>query len=338
MSKGKTTTTQEAVVPEYAENLYRELSRKAMEAADLPYQAYTGQPVAPLTAQELQAGGAIEGLFSSALGYDPAKALQDIVSQPVPTLEAAPSFLDVDIGAYQSPYQQQVIDLALQDIGKAEDVARQQAEDVALRAGAFGGSRGTIYEQEALRPFAEEKLRTVAGLRQAGYEDAAARAARDLENQLRVSLARPSVELAATQQRADIIEGLLGGQQQAIGSMLGFGGLQRSLEQAQRDFAIQEFMREQGYPAYQVGLLGQASAGLPQSIIGRTITDETTAGPMGILGGAAGLASSLALGGINPFSFLGGKTATPSASQIYEQINMPSTLLGSGTGFKLSGT
>ena len=71
MSKGKTTTTQEAVVPEYAENLYRELSRKAMEAADLPYQAYTGQRVAPLSPQELQAGAAIEGLFSSALGYDP---------------------------------------------------------------------------------------------------------------------------------------------------------------------------------------------------------------------------------------------------------------------------
>ena len=103
---------------------------------------------------------------------------------------------------------------------------------------------------------------------------------------------------------------MLGGQQQAIGSMLSFGGLQRGLEQAQRDFAIQEFMREQGYPAYQVGLLGQASAGLPQSIIGRTITDETTAGPMGILGGLAGLGSSLALGGINPFSFLGGGAAS----------------------------
>lgn len=297
MSKGKTTTKQEAIVPEYAQQLFTEYAQRAQEAADLPFQAYTGQPVAPLTAQELQAGGAIEGLFSSALGYDPAKALQDIVSQPVPTLEAAPSFLDVDIGAYQSPYQQQVIDLALQDIGKAEDIARQQAEDVALRAGAFGGSRGTIYEQEALRPLQEEKLRTVAGLRQAGYEDAAARAARDLENQLRVSLARPSTELAATQQRADIIQGLLGGQQQAIGSMLSFGGLQRSLEQAQRDFAIQEFMREQGYPAYQVGLLGQAVGTLPPSIIGQTQTQQKKTGPGDILAALAAITGSAASGG-----------------------------------------
>lgn len=264
MSKGKTKTREQTTLPDWQMDLFKDFYERSKQAADEPFEAYTGQPVAPLTAQELQAGGAIEGLFSSALGYDPAKALQDIVSQPVPTLEAAPSFLDVDIGAYQSPYQQQVIDLALQDIGKAEDIARQQAEDVALRAGAFGGSRGTIYEQEALRPFAEEKLRTVAGLRQAGYEDAAARAARDLENQLRVSLARPSVELAATQQRADIIEGLLGGQQQAIGSMLSFGGLQRSLEQAQRDFAIQEFMREKGYPAQQLGLLGMGLGMMPQ--------------------------------------------------------------------------
>jgi len=315
MSKGKTTTKQEAIVPEYAQELFTKYSQMAQEAADQPYQAFTGQRVAPLTAQELQAGGAIEGLFSSALGYDPAKALQDIVSQPVPTLEAAPSFLDVDIGAYQSPYQQQVIDLALEDIGRAEDIQRQQAQDVAMRAGAFGGSRGTIYEQEALRPFAEEKLRTVAGLRQAGYEDAAARAARDLENQLRVSLARPSVELAATQQRADIIEGLLGGQQQAIGSMLGFGGLQRGIEQTQRDVAFQEFMRELGYPAQQVDLLGRAVGTLPRNIIGQTQTTQQQAGPMGILSGLAGLGSSLALGGINPFGFLGGgSTASQLAS------------------------
>jgi hypothetical protein len=283
MSKGKTKTQEQATLPDWQMDLFKDFYERSKQAADRPYQAYTGDRVAPLTAQELQAGGAIEGLFSSALGYDPAKALQDIVSQPVPTLEAAPSFLDVDIGAYQSPYQQQVIDLALQDIGKAEDVARQQAEDVALRAGAFGGSRGTIYEQEALRPFAEEKLRTVADLRRAGYEDAAARAARDLENQLRVSLARPSVELAATQQRADIIEGLLGGQQQAIGNMLSFGGLQRGIGQAQRDVAFEEFMRELGYPAQQLGLLNIGLGAMPL-LTGRTGTRSERSASLSDLG------------------------------------------------------
>lgn len=284
MSKGKSKTQEQAQVPDYLQSLFTEYALKAREAAELPFQEYTGQKVAGLSPYEQQAGAAIQGLFGSAMGYDPYKALQDVVAQPSPTLEAAPSFLDVDIGAYQSPYQQQVIDLALQDIGKAEDIARQQAEDVALRAGAFGGSRGTIYEQEALRPFAEEKLSTVAGLRQAGYEDAAARAARDLENQLRVSLARPSVELAATQQRADIIQGLLGGQQQAIGSMFDYGGLQRGLQQAQQDFAFQEFMREQGYPAQQLGLLGQAVGTLPSSLIGRTRTDSSRAASLSDLG------------------------------------------------------
>ena len=99
---------------------------------------------------------------------------------------------------------------------------------------------------------------------------------------------------------------MLGGQQQAIGSMLGFGGLQRGIEQARRDVAFQEFMRELGYPAQQVDLLGRAVGTLPQSIIGQTQTTQQQAGPMGILGGIAGLGSSLALGGINPFSFLGG--------------------------------
>ena len=149
----------------------------------------------------------------------------------------------------------------------------------------------------------------------------------------------PELELRGRAQQAGLLGGLLGGQQQALGALAGFGELGRGIEQARRDVAFQEFMREQGYPAYQLGLLGQAVGTLPRNIIGQTQTTQQQAGPMGILGGIAGLGSSLALGGINPFSFLGGGGAvTPSASQIYSQINMPSTLPGSGTGLNLFGT
>ena len=311
MSKGKTTTKQEAIVPKYAQDLFTKYSQMAQQAADIPFQGYTDQRFVDLSPQELEAQAAIQSLFGSAFGYDPTAQLQSLAGQTAPTIGDVPSLLDVDIGAYQSPYQQQVIDLALEDIGRVEDVQRQQAQEQAMRAGAFGGSRGTIYEQEALRPLQEQKLRTVAGLRQAGFEQAQRAAESDIERQQQLAMLRPELELRGRAQQAGLLGQLLGGQQQALSGMLGIGGLGRGLEQAQRDFAFQEFMREQGYPAYQLGLLGQAVGTLPQSIIGQTQTTQQQAGPMGILGGIAGLGSSLALGGINPFSFLGGSAVSP---------------------------
>jgi hypothetical protein len=92
-------------------------------------------------------------------------------------------------------------------------------------------------------------------------------------------------------------------------------------------------MREQQYPGYQLGLLGQAVGTLPQSLIGQTQTTEQQAGPMGILGGLAGLGSSLALGGINPFGFLGGGAATSAIPGVGATFAGGPGLTGAGAGF-----
>ena len=283
MSKGKTKTQEQATLPDWQKDLYMDYYQRAKEAADMPFEAYTGQRVAGLSPQELQAQAAIQGLFGSAFGYDPTAQLQQLAGQAAPTLGDVPSLLDVDIGAYQSPYQQQVIDLALEDIGRVEDLQRQQAQEQAMRAGAFGGSRGTIYEQEALRPLQEQKLRTVAGLRQAGFEQAQRAAESDIARQQQLAILRPELELMGRAQQADLLGGLLGGQQQALGSMLGVGGLGRGIQQAQQDFAFQEFMRRQGYPAYSLGLLGQGLSMMPQ-LVGRTGTSTTSGASLADLG------------------------------------------------------
>ena len=312
MSKGKTKTQQQTTLPDWQMDLFKDYYERAKEAADMPFEAYTGQRVAGLSPQELQAQAAAQGLFGTAFGYDPTAQLQQLAGQAAPTLGAVPSLLDVDIGAYQSPYQQQVIDLALEDIGRAEDIQRQQAQDVAMRAGAFGGSRGTIYEQEALRPLQEEKLRTVAGLRQAGFEQAQRAAESDIARQQQLAMLAPELELRGRQQQAGLLSGLLGGQQQALGTLAGFGELGRGLTQAEKDFAFSEFMRQQQYPAYQLGLLGQGLGMMPQ-LVGQTQTTQSSPGLGGILSGATGLLGAGFSGGFfNPLGerFFTAKTPT----------------------------
>jgi len=329
MSKGKTTTTQEATLPDWQKQAYQDYLARAQEAADIPFQAYTGDRIAGLSPEELQMGQGIQGLFGTAFGYDPTTQLQQLAGQAAPQLGDVQSLLDVDIGAYQSPYQQQVIDLTEQDFARRRDLQRQQAEDVAMRAGAFGGSRGTIYEQEALRPLQEQEARTVAGLRQAGFEQAQRAAESDIARQQQLAMLAPELELRGRQQQAGLLGGLLGGQQQALGLLGGYGGLSRGIGQAQRDFDFSEFMRQQQYPAYQLGLFGQGVQGMP-ALKGMTTTQETTASPMGVLGSVANLGSSFALQGINPFSglFSAGKPGQSVARQLGYDLSDPESLFG----------
>ena len=329
MSKGKQTTTQEATLPDWQKDLYMDYYQRAQEAADIPFQAYTGDRIAGLSPEELQMGAGIQGLFGTAFGFDPTSQLQQLAGQQAPQIGDVPSLLNMDISAYQSPYQQQVIDLTEQDFARRKDLQRQQAEDVAMRAGAFGGSRGTIYEQEALRPLQEQEARTVAGLRQAGFEQAQRAAEADVARQQQLAMLAPELELRGRQQQAGLLGGLLGGQQQALGLLGGYGGLSRGIGQAQRDFDFSEFMRQQQYPAYQLGLLGQGLGMMPQ-LVGQTSTTQSTAGPMGVLGGLAGLGSSFALQGINPFSglFSAGKPGQSVAQQLGYDLSDPESLFG----------
>ena len=389
MSKGKTTTVQEASLPAFQEAQFKELFGAAKGVAQQPFLPYTGPMVAGFSPDQLRQFQATRGMFESGMGYDPTQALQGMAQeqfkptiQPVtgfeaPTIEATqapgaaqigpvstPQFrglLSQDIGAYQSPYQQQVIDLAMGDIQRQADIARGGAQDRAIRAGAFGGSRSAIIESESQRPYAEQMARTSADLRQRGYEQAQAAAQSDLARQQqlgmfgseqqqqralqqaqlgqqagifgaelgqqrrmqqaqlqqqrqlggldiagRAALTQPSLEMQARQQRAGLLGGLQGQQIQQLGLLGGAGAQQQALQQRAIDAQRGEFQRALGYGPQQIGLL-QAGMGTP--LVTTTQTGKQSTGLGDVLGGAAGLFGSLALGGLNPFGMFGSSSA-----------------------------
>ena len=304
MSKGKSRTQEQTTMPDWQMDLFKDYYQQAKDAADIPFQEYTRDRFAGMSPEEQQMGAGIQGLFGSAFGgFDPTRQLQQLAGQQAPQMGDVQSLLDVDIGAYQSPYQQQVIDLTEQDFARRRDLQQQQAQDVAMRSGAFGGSRGTIYEQEALRPLQEQEARTIADIRDRGYGQALGAVESDIARQQQMAMLAPELELRGRQQQAGLLGGLLGGQTQALGLLGGYGGLSRGLGQAQRDFDYSEFGRELQYPAYQLGLFGQGVQGMP-SLIGQTQTTQSSPGLGGILSGATGLLGSAWTGGYNPFGFL----------------------------------
>ena len=171
----------------------------------------------------------------------------------------APQFqglLSQNIGAYQNPYQQQVIDQSMADIQRQADLARGQSQSRAIGAGAFGGSRSALLESESQQPFVEQMARTSAGLRQSGFEQAQQAAQSDLARQQQLGIFGAEQE----QQRAL--------QQAQFGQQAGLTGFeaqqQRALEQARlgqqaglagQDIAAQRAL-QQGQFQQQAGLAG----------------------------------------------------------------------------------
>lgn len=188
--------------------------------------------------------------------------LQGPTAAQIGTVQA-PQFrglLDADISAYQSPYQQQVIDFALQDIQRQSDLARGQAQSRAIGAGAFGGSRSALIESEATRPFAEQAARTAANLRQSGFQQAQQAAQADLARQQQLGVFGAEQEQQRALQQAQL-------EQQA--GLTGFGAeRERALRQADlaqqaglagQDIAAQRAI-QQAQLQQQAGLLGAEQA------------------------------------------------------------------------------
>ena len=242
---------------------YEDIYQRAKGIAQQPFIPYTGPMVSGFNPDQLRQFQATRGLFETGMGYDPTKALQGLAQEARPMTGQAASLLGQDISAYQSPYQQQVIDLAMQDIQKQADIARGGAQERAIRAGAFGGSRSALLESESQRPYAEQMARTAAGLRQSGFQQAQAAAERDVARQQQMQMFAPQIELQARQQQAGLLGGLQAGQLQGLGLLGQAGAQQQALQQRGIEAQRGEFQRALAYPSQQLGLLSQAVFGIP---------------------------------------------------------------------------
>ena len=286
MAKGA--TTQEAVVPEYLKDLYTEASRKGLVASDLPFQAYTGDMVAGLTGDQLQTIESTRGLFNQAMALNPRSALASLARQETPTVQTA-SLLD-NFSDYQSNLEGAVINPFLADIARQRDILTEQAQDKAIQAGAFGGSRSALFESEATRPLDEATTRAISGLRLKGFQDAAKLAAEDAKLKQQGLLLQPQLNLKQMGLQAGLLGGELDEQYRTLGLLSGLGGQQQQLEQARLQAQRAEFDRELDFPLRQLGLLQTASGQISPAVIGQKMQKETGLGD--ILATGAGLAAA----------------------------------------------
>ena len=154
--------------------------------------------------------------------------------------------------AFMDPYQQDVTNEALREIRRQGDIARQAQSAQAVKAGAFGGSREGVVRAETERGIQDIMSRRI-------FEDLS-------RNYQQAVAASQGAGAGLLQQGKQF--GALGTTAQAqnlqdIQSLLGVGGLQQQLGQAQLEAQRQNLLAQQQEPfrRYSYGL--EALAGLP---------------------------------------------------------------------------
>lgn len=223
----------------FLEDIFAQAS--ALKGTGMPY---APQQLAGLSAEQQQAvGQATAG-----------------VGAYQPYLQAAQQYAAPG-GASQffNPYENQVVQQTMQDIGRAGQMQQQQLGAQAVGQGAFGGSRAAVAGAELGRATMEQQARSAGQLRQQGYSQAQ----------------------QAAQQAAQLQAGL-GAQAQQMGvqdinTLLGIGGLTQQTSQQALDVARQNLLQQQSLPYQEIGFLSDIFRGVPA--LQQTTSSTTTPPP-----------------------------------------------------------
>lgn len=238
-------------LPDWAKGYAKDTLAKTAALTDIsqnPYQTYKGERIAGTQPLQQQA-------FTSAAG-----------------MNAGPEGFAKDIGAYMSPYMQNVVDIEKREAARQSGIAGTQQQAQATQAGAFGGGRDAIMRAERERNLAQQMGDIQSKGSQAAFEQGA--------NQFRQGIQQQG---AITQLQSSL------------------GQLQQQQAQRPLDVAYQDFISQQNYPYKQLGYMSDMIRGLP---LGQKSTAQTYEAPGSTLGQLAGL--GVGIGGMSKLFAEGG--------------------------------
>ena len=227
------------------------------------------------------AAGALQqamGTAQSGLGFTPMGIR--------PTAYRPSQIAGTSLAPYTNPYESQVVQQTLRDIGTAQEQALNLQGAQAQRAGAFGGSRQGIAEAETRLGYGQQALDAASRLRQQGYQTALGLAGQDVG-------AQTAAAQYAAQQRASAQAQNLAAQQAAMGTRLnaaqqlaGLGQQAFGTGQAIQQQQMQQGLMQQGLQQALIdaargqyaGYTGapQAALSAPLAALGATPSQSTT--------------------------------------------------------------
>jgi len=203
------TTTQRNLPPQFIEDIGVDLSKSLVASTGVPTVSVglagisqkPGESAADFAARQT-AAKAFETRKESLAGVAPKVADQDQLQKDAaalaksgvgsyqPYVEGAEKLMGAGAGTgagsiseYMSPYQQQVIDVSLQEFDRNTGINRQKMRDQAIQAGAFGGGRDQVMQSEYQLGSDRERALLQANLLQQGFQQAQQARGQDFDRQ-----------------------------------------------------------------------------------------------------------------------------------------------------------
>ena len=203
------TTTTRTLPPQFIEDIGVDLSKSLVASTGVPTVSVglsaisqrPGESAADFAARQT-AAKAFETRQQSLAGIAPQIAQQDQLQKDAAALAAsgvgaykpyvagAEQLMGAGAGTgagsiseYMSPYQQQVIDVSLQEFDRNAGIQRQRLRDQAVQAGAFGGGREEVALSEYQTGSDRERALLQANLLQQGFQQAQQARGQDFERQ-----------------------------------------------------------------------------------------------------------------------------------------------------------
>ncbi len=99
------------------------------------------------------------------------------------------------LDAYMNPYTNDVIDTSLSDLNRARQLGINQNASAATLSNAFGGDRQALTDAETNRAYLDAAGRTIAGLRNQGFDTATGLLQNDQAKNLQAQLANQGVDV-----------------------------------------------------------------------------------------------------------------------------------------------
>ncbi len=256
MGKGTNTTSTSNAPNPQAGAAYSNLIARAGNVANTPYQAYSGELVAPVNAQQQTGIGGINTNANYAQPFiNQAAGYANQAAQPITAGQ---------IAQYQNPFQRQVVNATEAQFNQQNAMQQSQLTGNAAAQGALGGDRvgvaqGTLAGQQQL---AEAPV--IAGLETQGYNTALQTA---LQEQQQMGNAAYSLgNLGVAGQNAALT---------GANAQIGAGTLEQQTQQAQNQAAYGQFAQGQAFPYQQTQWLAGLDTGVGSQMGGT----GTTTGP-----------------------------------------------------------
>ena len=189
--------------------------------------------------------------------------------------------------AFYDPFVEQVVSSSERDIQRQADIERNRINAGAVGAGAFGGSRQAVAEQELQRNTADQMARTGSQLRSAAYTGAQQQAQNVFENQM-----NRGQNAATIFQNLGIAQAGLGESAQAAGqrdvnALFNLGSLEQAQRQGEYDVQRAGAIESAYEPFQRFSYMSDILRGVPSTQQTLGVTSVPTPSPVSSVLGTA---------------------------------------------------